>query len=390
MRFEKVIYIRYMPLTAKIYSDFYMQETEKAGLQVEYWDITALFFKSDSFLEDSSDLTNTKILSSYKELESALKLEPHLSGVLFISIMTFEGRIIKLYELLTKYNCILGVFGRNMFPLAPIPRTFFGVLKRIKLSTVLNHLKGRKLIGLMNEGKIKKYDVAFLGGSFGWQGIGRISLDDLKDTEQVKVNSDAYDNYLLLKDQKNNASEKYILFLDEYLPLHPDTVLFNIKNVKAEDYYPELNNYFNRVEKQFGLPVVVAAHPKAIRYKTEDFFNGRKVVFNQTAQLTKEAFFVLAHDTTSINYPIAFGKKIHFITSTNILNGISSVHQNVIHFANCLGCNYQFMDNLDEKINLIDVLPVKNYENYKYSFQTSPETENKLTSEIFTDFLTKG
>lgn len=387
MRFDKIIYIRYMPLTKKIYTDFYMEEVEKAGLEVEYWDLTALFFKSSSFMEDASDLVNTKKINSYLELEQNIKSEPMLSKVLFISIMTFEGRIIKLYKLLTKYNCQLSVFGRNMFPVAS-SKSFLQNIKHIRLSTIVNRFKTKKLIKLVNEGKIKKYDIVFLGGSLGWQGIGVIDLNYLKGIEQVKVNSDDYDNYLLLKNQDSVSSDNYILFLDEYLPLHPDTVLFNIKNIKEEDYYPQLNDYFDRVEKQFNLPVVIAAHPKAIRYKTEDFFNGRKVVFHETVELTKNAAFVIAHDSTSINYPIAFNKKIHFITSKNILNGIEMVHRNVLHFANYLGCNYQFIDDIDE-INLIDKINIKNYENYKYSFQTSAETENKPTSEIFIDFLKK-
>ncbi|QOG03782.1 hypothetical protein [Flavobacterium sp. MDT1-60] len=388
MRFNKVIYIRYMPLTTKIYADFYMQEVTDAGIEVEYWDITAIFFKNNYNIEDSSKLVNTRIFRSYSELESALNSEPFLSKVLFVSIMSFEGRIRKLYEILTKYNCILSVFGRNMFPLPVPPKTFFGVLNRVKISTVLNYIRFKKVLKSIRKGKIKRYDIVFIGGDLGWQGIGRVGLDDIKNAEQVKVNSDDYDNYLLLKDRKNTLSDKYILFLDEYLPLHPDTVLFNIKNVKAEDYYPELNSYFDRVEKQFGLPVVIAAHPKAIRYKTEDFFSGRKVIFKQTAELTKYAQFVIAHDSTSINYPIAFGKKLHFITSKNIMNGIEEVHRNVIHFANYLGCNYQFMNN-EEGINLIEELPLENYQKYKYSFQTSSDTENKLTRDIFIDFLIK-
>lgn len=376
-----------MPLTKKIYTDFYMEEVQNAGLEVEYWDLTQMFFKSNFAMEDASNLVKTKVFKSYGELEKAIKDEPALAKVLFISIMTFEGRIKKLYQLFTKYNCKLAVFGRNMFPLAP-SKSFFQKLNKISPSAVLNRLKLKKLQKLVNNGKIKKYDIVFLGGSLGWQGIGAIDLNYLKDAEQIKVNSDDYDNYLLLKNQESNNSDNYILFLDEYLPLHPDTVLFNIKNVKAENYYPELNDYFDRVEKQFNLPVVIAAHPKAMCYKTEDFFNGRKVVFNQTVQLTKESTFVIAHDSTSINYPIAFGKKIHFITSKNILKGIEMVHRNVLHFADYLGCNYQFIDD-NNAINLIDQISVKKYENYKYSFQTSKETENKTTREIFIDFLTK-
>ncbi|MGL2988125.1 hypothetical protein ACSVH5_11070 [Flavobacterium sp. RSSA_27] len=388
MRFDKVVYLRYMPLTAKVYSDFYMGEADLAGLKVEYWDLTSIFFEDNHGMEDSSYLAKVRKFTNYTELEFALKNEELLSKTLFISIMTFEGRISKLYQLLTKYNCILSVFGRNMFPLPSPPKSLLGTLGRIKIATVLNYFRFKRVLKLMKNGKIKKYDIVFQGGEQGWKGIGRVDFESIKDAEIVKVNSDDYDTYLMLKNEMGEKTDQYILFLDEYLPLHPDTVLFNIKNVKVEDYYPELNSYFDRVEKQYGLPVVIAAHPKAIRYKTEDFFNGRKVVFNETAQLTNNAFFVLAHDSTSINYPIASGKKLHFITSKNILNGIGQVHRNVVHFSDYLGCNYQFM-NIDEKVNLVDELPIKNYEKYKYSFQTSPETEDKLSSKIFIDFLLK-
>jgi hypothetical protein len=387
MRFDKLVYIRYMPLTAKIYSDFYMKEVSDAGLRVEYWDITALFFKDSCSMEDSSQLTNTKKFKTYDELENAISTEESLSEVLFVSIMTFEGRISRLYQLLTKYNCNLSVFGRNMFPLPSRPKSLLGTLGRIKTASFLNYFRFKRVLKLIKKGKIKKYDIIFQGGEQGWKGIGRVGFNAIKDAEIVKVNSDDYDAFLLLKNEKETATEQYILFLDEYLPLHPDTVLFKIKNVKAEDYYPELNSYFDRVEKQFGMPVVIAAHPKAIRYEDEDFFCGRKVVFNQTALLTKDAFFVLAHDSTSINYPIAFGKKIHFITSENIMNSINGVHRNVLNFANYLGCNCQFMNNNDESINLIEILPVEKYNQYKYDFQTSIETENNLTVDIFIDFF---
>ena len=388
MRFNKVIYIRYLPLTNKVFSDFYMEEVSNSGIQVEYWDITDLFFKNKkSILEDSSNLTNTIKFKSYSQIEESLRQVKSQSKTLFVSIMSLERRVLKLYKLFTKYDCALSVFGRNMFPVEPRNSNILFLLKKINLSNIYNYILNKRFSYLKGKGIIKNYDIIFIGGNLGWKGIGMISYDDVCRAEVIKVNSDDYDNYLLFKNCQNIINEDYILFLDEYLPLHPDTVLFDEKNIKPEDYYPELNDYFNRVEKQFGVPVVIAAHPKAIRYLSEDFFNGRKVFFNQTAQLTKDALFVLAHDTTSINYPIAFGKKLHFITSRNIMNNMVQIHRNILYFSDFLGCNFQYFDNLNEKINLVDELPIEKYKSYKYEFQTSRETEYMLTSEIFLNFL---
>jgi hypothetical protein len=387
MQIQKLVYIRYLPLTAKIYEDFYMREVAEIGIKVEYWDITPLFFKDVFSQEDSSFLTNTRMFKTYTELETAISLEPEINKVLFLSIMTFEGRIGKLYRLFTKYNCNLAVIGRNMIPIAPgksLP--LWQRLLQLSYSKVYNYLKTKRVMAQKARGTIKKYDIIFLGGNMGWQGIGAIDYSDISTAQVVKLNSDDYDNFLRLKDAAPLIESDYILFLDEYLPLHPDTSLFSIKNITAEAYYPQLNDYFKRVETQYGMPVIIAAHPKALKYKEQDYFEGRKVFFGKSAALSKYAYFVLAHDSTSINYPIAFGKRLHFITSKNIENGINSVHRNVVNYAKYLGCNYQWFDG-DGKINLIDHLPIEKYNQYKYDFQTWPETENKFSSEIFIEFL---
>lgn len=363
-----------------------MDEVEKAGIDMEYWDITALFFKKDFGQEDSSSLTNTKKFESYEELEQAMLQLQSLDDKLFISIMTFEGRVTRLHKLFTKYNCPLAVFGRNMFPLPKQRISWPFLMEKLNFVKVGNYLKTRRIVRAKSKGLIKPYDIVFLGGQKGWQGIGVINESDIAKSEIIKINSNDYDNALSLKGSLPIINKDYILFLDEYLPLHPDTLLFKIKNVPADQYYPQLNEYFDLVEKQFGMPIVVAAHPKAVRYKSEDFFNGRKVIFDKTSELTEHAHFVLVHDSTSINYPIAFGKKLHFITSSNIYNYINRVHRNVVNFASFLGCNWQWFDK-GGSVDLIAKIPEQDYQNYKFDFQTSAETENKLSKDIFIEFL---
>lgn len=376
-----------MHLTEKVCEDFYIQDILNVNIEVEYWDVTKIFFKNVYEQEDSSTLCKTKIINFYNDLEVEISMITDISSVLFVSIMTFEGRLLKLHQILTKYNCTVSIFGRNIFPMtSQNSKSLTRYLEKLTFTKIKNYLLTKQICKSKDSGKIKFFDIIFLGGSMGWKGIGYIKNDDIKKSEIIKINSNDYDNFMSLKNSNSVLEYKYILFLDEYLPFHPDTLLFKIKNVKPEQYYPELNSYFDRVEKQFGLPIVIAAHPKAIKYKTQNFFNGRKVIFNQTSQLSEHADFVIAHDTTSINYPIAFGKKLHFITSTNIFKHINTVHQNVLMFADFLGCNVQWFDK-SEKLNLINNVPLERYDNYKYLFQTSLETENKLSKDIVVDFL---
>jgi hypothetical protein len=374
-------------LTQKIYNDFYFNEVESIGLKVEYWDVSSLFFKTIPGVEDSSFLTKTIKFNTYKEIEEQLKSERSLDKCLFISIMSFDQLIIKLYKLLTKYNCNLGVFGRNVLPFgANTNMSILDYLKKINIKRISNFIKFKLLLKYLKNGKIKKYDYVFLAGNYGWRGIGRINQTDINNSIKININSDDYDACTMLSN-KIESTNKYILFLDEYLPLHPDTILLGIKTIRPNDYYPELNKYLDFVEKKYGLLVIIAAHPKALKYHDKNYFNGRQVLFNQTAELTKDALFVIAHDSTSVNYPIYFNKKIHFITSNNIMNDIAEVHWNTLNFAKYLGCNYQYFDNYNDEFNIVEELPISNYEQFKLDFHTSPETENKKTVDIFLNFL---
>ena len=105
--------------------------------------------------------------------------------------------------------------------------------------------------------------------------------------------------------------------------------------------------------------------------------------------MSRDAQFVLAHDSTSINFPVIFNTPLHFITSRSIENDMYSIHQNIINFAKYLKCNWQYFDNENEPINLVGNISFESYLGYKYDFMCWKDTENKQTSSIFLEFLYK-
>ncbi|MGJ1317226.1 hypothetical protein ACR776_01570 [Sphingobacterium spiritivorum] len=387
-RFDKIVYLRYMPLTSKIFTDFYMDSfSEGSNIKVEYWDLSDIFFPN-AFSEKvfSPEQLFIKEFESYHALEKELELNIDVKRTLFVSLMSFEGRIRKLLRILTRFNCTMSVFARNMFPVGyQLKSSFLSRLKSLNYSSLINRLESVLLNYDLKRGIVKGYDIIFQGGREGWKGIGRINYDFIKNSTVIRVNSDDYDSYLNNLQCEPVIAPDYILFLDEYLPLHPDTILFKIKNIPEEIYYKELNSFFNFVEQKTGLPIIIAAHPKAEKYKTKNFFEDRKVLFNKTVSLTKFAKYVIAHDSTSINFAISFRKPILFLSSENINKYISTVHNNVINFAAYLNLPHFLMENLE--INLVDDISELRYESYKYDFQTSPETENTLSQEIFKNFI---
>lgn len=387
MRFLTLIYFRYTPLTVKVFQDFYMQAVLDVGINIEYWDLSPLFFPNITGQEDSSYLLGHRVikLESYAEIEQRIQ-QQQLSSTLFLSIVTYNHLVIRLFRLLTDYKCTLGVFGRNMCPTTSLSASnFVHKLFGITWNKIRNRWYNRLALRLKTNGTIRKYDIIFQGGTKGYKGVGIGLNEELQQANVIEVNSDDYDRYLLLRNAPRAIKTEYILFLDEYLPLHPDTVLFKIKNTDPDKYYAELNAYFDRIEAKFGLPVVVAAHPKAIQYKEVNYFYGRRVEFGLTGLLVRDARFVLAHNSTAISYVIAFGRPLHLITSHMIEQKLYSVHQHVVVLSDYLNCNWQYMDD-NGPIEIADI-SLQRYEQYKYDFLCSSQTKCTTTETIFINYL---
>lgn len=82
-------------------------------------------------------------------------------------------------------------------------------------------------------------------------------------------------HFLCLDSEENLKLEKesYMDFYRSILPFHPDAKINGFLDIDPKGYYRNLNEFFNRLEQRNGMKVVIAAHPKAIKYKTHDYFN---------------------------------------------------------------------------------------------------------------------
>ena len=391
MSYSKIIYIRYIPLTRKIYDDFYMQDVIANGIEVEYWDISSIFYSSKLEQEDSSHLVKTLFFNSYESLALSLSSLKDNEISYLISLMSIEKKLVPLFALFTKYKCSVAGFGRNMLPIGcnSYPISFFSKLKRFNYSKFLNYITNRLVEFNIKFGRLKTYDVVFLAGNEGYKALGYIPFSSIQKMHRILINSTDYDTYLAQKKEETlvDVNFEYILFLDEYLPFHPDWYLLGMNTIPSERYYEQLNKYFDKVELTFGKPVVIAAHPKALKYKEKNYFNGRKVYFGATSQLTKNADFVIAHMSTSISYSILYGKKLHFITSQDIKNRLYASHCCIINFAYYLDCNCQYFDRETEPIDVVESFSESAYTKYIYNFLTSEKTKSIESKNAFMNFI---
>lgn len=385
---NKIIFINYQPFTSKYYADYYLQDCINKQLEVEYWDLSKLYFPNVSFSEGNEFNIEVKQINTLKELRVNINNNNNLTTI-FITNITYEFRVWKFFRILTLYKCKLIFFARGMYPM-PNKSTsskITEVVLNLNFTRIILAIKNKMSILFKKYKLIKSYDVVFRAGSEGGLTIGYGSDFDLKHAKIVEINYFDYDNYLSVinNNPKPQIDGEYCVFLDQYLAFHPDIAICGLKNVNPIIYYSELNNYFKFIELKYNLKVVIAAHPKATGYKTNNPFLGREIIFDKTCELVKDSNFVLTHHSTAISYPILFNKPIIFLNSDELENKMPDLYDLTIYLGDYLNCKVVNFDKFEDKKDLNLMVDTIKYNGYINKYLSSTATQKKISSEIFID-----
>lgn len=373
---KKVIYISFMRLSDKVSRDWYIDYLITQGVTVEYWDIVPLLFSGNELGLKKTDYLRTP--RSYQEIQAKLRL-PENKGAHYIMLVSYEGRTARLYRLLSKHGCRMFSIAWGELPINRGSR-WRGAFVRLLANPVRfaqDFFYKVKAIIYRKLKLVKPYEVVFCAG-------GALLASAHYASKVVPINMVDYDHYVRVTSQKNRLTEEsFAVFLDNYLPHHPDFEISGWPVMEPDGYYVSLNKFFKFVEVRYGIKVVIAAHPKA-DYGIETF-QGRKIYRGLTPELVKDADFVMSHHSTSINYAVLNHKPIIFIYTDEMARLYKRTIVKFLHdFANYLDASLCNIDKItrDDQI----VLPRVNeerYEDYKYNFLTTHETENVSTQEIF-------
>jgi len=377
---SKIVFFRYIPLTELISEGHFMDWLLKKGIIVEYLDLSKLFFPNYNF-QDRIIKDFVVEINTYSDLIAYVKNQ-NKKTTLFISIITFEWRVYRLFRILTQHNCKLGVFARGMIPAMEATNTskIKRVLTRLSIKNIIAILKSKAMYFVKKNAWIKPYDIIYLNGKSALPVIGVGFEFDADNADIIDVNTADYDTFL-------NSSyivpvaTNYAVFLDENLSSHPDQTLQDLIPIRAEDYYPELNAFFDKLESDFKIKIIIAAHPKALNYKVSNPYN-REIYFNQTNDLVSNSNFVITHDSTSIGYAVLHLKPILSITSEKFKKIIPENHAFTLSFSKFLNTSLLHYDT--DKATKKDIkIDLDKYISYKYTFLTNKSTEDKLTKDIF-------
>ena len=222
----------------------------------------------------------------------------------------------------------------------------------------------------------------------GTEEVDRVRRDYPRSTKRVLANSSDFSNSLYLSFSRD-ASKLTAVYLDTGFPGFPrDEVIEKIvEQVDGQDWYPKLDKFFGFIERELKNKVEIAIHPKHVGRDHQPMFGGRSSVGGKTPELVKNTSLVIATNSTSISYAVAFAKPLILVTSNQIQNGRDQYKASLI--ANIAAETGARIFNIDREYTEQDlreamVIDHAKYESYKRKYLTS-RTDGKPNYQVLLD-----
>ena len=362
MSYNRFVILYTSNFCSRINDFFCIDEWVRNGYDVEYWDLSA--FTCHEHLADYKVKGLTiRVIKNVSEFSKLVKKYQN-NKTLYLTWVNYCWYSAKFYRVLSKNNCEYAFFDNSLIP----PISNRKIIKAIFSKRILNFIKNGFYKYILKNIDLKAAKYYFqLSESF--IGIDKVN----KSTIHGWCNSGDFENNRRLERMKD---EKYIVFLDQYIPYHNDNILNGYKRVAPEKYFSSLNRCFDIIEKKYGVPIVIAAHPAATKYKENNPFNGRDLIYNQTSELVKSCEMVLAHFTTALSYVVLNDKNLILLTSDAIKEVRPEIDEFIIRLADLLGIRCVNQDYATENDFTIDELNIDKYNDYKYRYLTNRHSEN--------------
>jgi hypothetical protein len=123
-----------------------------------------------------------------------------------------------------------------------------------------------------------------------------------------------YDVFLKNKHYGSNIidiKQPYILFIDQNFFDHKDQINASMKKwIPNEDIFiEEMRRFLEEVERQFEMPIVVAAHPVTSK-KIKEIYGNRQIVYGNTCAYTANAEMVISSSSGAMGYAVIYQKPI--------------------------------------------------------------------------------
>jgi len=323
MAISAICFLVRTPLTKRDYDRFGIELIRSKGYGAYVLDLTQLL--NPQYLKNYTphNLINDKHLSVIKSKNELLNFFKEKGGTIFVvDWMGADYSNLFIYRYLKKYGVTFASFCANALPL-PKPAKEKPLFVKImaKLTKMFSKdffKKEMKILSiklfryvceiLQYIGQIKAPDYVLAGGR------EMVYAYPLPNATTKIIYGHTLDYDIILQEKIVPRENGYAVFIDEYVPYHPDFIISKHENIDAEAYYGGLNRFFDWFEHQFKQEVVIAAHPRSRYDQKPQCYGARKIIKGKTAETIAGASCVLTHESTAISFAVCFKKPLFFLT----------------------------------------------------------------------------
>lgn len=378
---KKIIFIDHENFTIRRRELFVVDELIAAGFEVEYWEVSKLLV--DMAICDTVSAEYLHKISSIKEFELRVKNQD-IRNTFFVVEFIYNWRSRRLIKVLEQNNCTrvkIELYSTIFPPMRQKP----SMVKQLISTPILKLPK--KVLGFFQRNLFKLYcrkNNLTLNYSYYLTSdsnyLGKVdALVNHPDWMKIKEAE-------AMPQSEYIPSTPYLVFIDQYYPLHPDFKWLDVGSLgSAELYQRELNRFFDLIGRDLGYEVIVAAHPKADY--SEGTFEGRRIMKYRTPELIKYSSGVMMHTSLAASYALYFEKPIMLITNkehskSDLLKRYQGVYKSILELP--IICTDELSELKQDILNPVD-LSIK--ESLIYSVMTCKGNELKDNGEILTEFF---
>ncbi len=260
-------------------------------------------------------LPNLKVIKNKNDLRDALT---NNGGYALDFVGLFSFNAVTLFNILKKKDIKIIVIDSGPFPSPGPTKSSLNVKDKISII-----IKNKLFVRFIYARLLKIYqflsadmtpDIALVSGS-SWMYNPRFSLA----RRIIPAHSFDYETFIEVNEFPKKDEVAYAVYLDENLVFHEDNKEMNLKPpVSVPHFLIQLEMMFREVESITGLSVKVAAYPSSDPSIYREYFKGRDIVMNNTAEMIKNAQLVFAHASTAISFAVLWRKPVFFITNNEI------------------------------------------------------------------------
>jgi hypothetical protein len=373
---KRIVYIWEFPFTGQHYK-YYFIKYLKNFFNIKIIDFSKIFYSKLKLFRDRNFYKPTTLLEFKKKI--------NFNKVDYVVLDGSEVFKKKIYNLLKKYK-IKFINFQIHYP--EYDRITFKILLKIIIDfkirfifIVIYKLFKKKFEIFKNLSyKFKKkldykLDLIFVAGDLAKQKF-------INNTNIVKIVETCSYEYVFKPNIIYN--KKYCVFLDNLTFTHPDFLINKLNININHNYYLLMKNFFNIIERNLKIKIIIAAHPKTSLNKFKHLYPSYEIVKNKTPELVFSAQFVMAHSTTSsINFAVLYKKPIIFITTDELEKKYQYIKSML--FKNAI--LKQPVINVNQEINYLNFnnynkVNLNGYEEFIYKFMKTKNADLLLKKNI--------